>query len=109
MKLGKPEVSLSVASLKSSLTFYESLGFARAEGKEDEKWMVLEKEALRIGLYEGHIEENLITFFGGEVAEIAQKLHAGGYELQSGPATEDDGSLGAKVVDPDGNLLYFNA
>lgn len=108
MKLGKPEISLVVSNLKSSLAFYESLGFSRVEGSEDEKWVVLEQPNIRIGLYEGHIEENSITFFGGDVEAIATKLHESGHELQSGPVTEDDGSLGAKVADPDGNLLYFN-
>lgn len=109
MKLGNPEVSLAVSDIKASLAFYESLGFKRVEGTEEEKWIVLALPNLRIGLYEGHVKSNSLTFFGGDVEAIAGKLHQAGFEMKSGPETEKDGSLGAKVVDPDGNLLYFNA
>ena len=108
MKLGNPEISLAVSDIKASFAFYESLGFNRVEGAEEEKWVVVTQPGLRIGLYEGHVDANSLTFFGGDVEAIARKLHESGFELKSGPATEDDGSLGAKVVDPDGNLVYFN-
>jgi len=108
MKLGNPEISLAVSDIKASLAFYESLGFNRAEGAEEEKWVVVTQPGLRIGLYEGHVDANSLTFFGGDVEAIARKLHESGFELKSGPETEEDGSLGAKVFDPDGNLIYFN-
>ncbi len=109
MKLGTPEISLAVADIKASLAFYESLGFKRVEGIEEEQWVVLAQDGLRIGLYEGHVDENSLTFFGGDVNAIAGKLHAAGFDLKTGPETEEDGSVGAKVFDPDGNLIYFNA
>lgn len=108
MKLGNPEISLAVSDIKASLSFYEALGFKRIEGSEEEKWFVVAQPDLRIGLYEGHVDANSLTFFGGDIEAIAGKLHEAGFELKHGPETEEDGSLGAKVVDPDGNLIYFN-
>ena len=108
MKLGNPEISLAVANIKASVAFYEALGFKRVEGAEAEKWVVVAQPNLRIGLYEGHVDANSLTFFGGDLEAIAKKLHEAGFELKQGPETEEDGSLGAKAVDPDGNLIYFN-
>ncbi len=109
MKLGKTEFSLNVKSLAKSREFYASLGFEEVEGAGAEGWLVLEKSGLRIGLYQGHIPENALTFFGGDVAAIAAHLTEAGYEMTSGPEKEADGSLGATVKDPDGNLIYFNS
>ena len=64
MKLGRPEISLAVADIKASLAFYEALGFKRVEGAEEEKRAVVAQPDLRIGLYEGHVDANSLTFFG---------------------------------------------
>ena len=109
MKLGMPEVSLKVESVKQSIRFYTSLGFVKVEGDEDEAWVVVEHSGVRIGLYEGHIPCNSITFFGGDVDLIVRRLRESGYAMESDPQTEDDGSVGATIRDPDGNLLYFNS
>ena len=109
MKLEKTEYSLNVKSLLKSREFYSSLGFQTVEGAEAEGWLVLEKEGSRIGLYEGHIPENALTFFGGDDPAISKHLVSSGYEMLSGPEKEADGSIGATVRDPDGNLIYFNS
>jgi len=109
MKLGKPEISLDVADIKKSIAFYTTLGFKEVEGTISEGWLVVEQAGIRIGLYQEMTESNSITFFGGDVEKIAGKLHESGYQLKTGPAEEEDGTMGAKVLDPDGNLLYFNS
>ncbi|MEM7600861.1 MAG: VOC family protein [Verrucomicrobiota bacterium] len=109
MKLGNPEISFAVSDVRASLAFYEALGFKRVEGAEEEKWVVVAQPNLRIGLYEGLVDANSLTFFGGDVEAIAARLHESGFELKQGPETEVDGTIGAKAVDPDGNLVYFNA
>lgn len=109
MELGKTEFSLNVKSIAESQAFYASLGFEEVDGAEAEGWLVLEKSGLHIGLYQGHIPENALTFFGGNVAVIAKHLSSVGYEMTSGPEKEEDGSFGATVKDPDGNLIYFNS
>jgi predicted lactoylglutathione lyase len=98
-----------VKSLSKAFDFYSALGFEKVDGAEAEGWMVLENSGFRIGLSQGHIPENAITFFGGDVEKIANHLTSAGYELASGPEKEEDGSLGATIKDPDGNLIYFNS
>jgi len=109
MKLGTPEISLAVRSLEDSIAFYQALGFRRVEGEESEGWLVLEHGGVRIGLYQGQITRNSLTFFGGDVQGIAETLAGAGYDMKEPPAKEEDGSTGATVEDPDGNLLYFNS
>lgn len=109
MKLGQPEISLDVSDLEKSLAFYKCLGFEEVEGNVSEGWLVVAQPGIRIGLYKDIAESNSITFFGGDVESIAAELEKEGFSMRTGPAREDDGSTGAKVLDPDGNLLYFNA
>lgn len=109
MKLGTPELSLNVADLAKSLSFYQALGFTAIEGKESEGWLVIQQDGIRIGLYAENVAPNSLTFFGGDVEAIARKLHEAGVALESDPTEEADGTMGAKVLDPDGNLIYFNS
>lgn len=108
MKLGIPEISLKVESIQDSLSFYQALGFGIVEGAIAEKWSIVENSGLRIGLYEGHIESNSLTFFGGDVAEITEAMKKQGFDPSSPPTREEDGSLGATILDPDGNRIYLN-
>ena len=85
MKLGNPEISLAVTDIKASLAFYEALGFKRVEGAEEEKWVVVAQPDLRIGLYEGHVDANSLTFFGGDIEAIAGKLHEAGSNSNTAP------------------------
>jgi predicted lactoylglutathione lyase len=109
MNLGKPEISLDVASVKNSQAFYSALGFTAVEGCEDDGWMILEHaNGTRLGLYEGHLPDNALSFFGGDVRAVAASLAENGFEMATGPTEEHDGSVGATIRDPDDNLLYFN-
>lgn len=109
MKLGQPEVSLNVENLASSMEFYGALGFSRVEGDTGEGWVVVEAQGLRVGLYQGHVPDNSISFFGGDVVGIAADLEEAGYEPAEGPCREEDGSIGAHFRDPDGNRIYLNS
>jgi catechol 2,3-dioxygenase-like lactoylglutathione lyase family enzyme len=108
MKLGQPEVSLNVKDLDSSIRFYGALGFRQVEGNPEEGWVVVESEGLRVGLYQGHVPDNSISFFGGDVAGVTANLEEAGYEPIEGPCREDDGSTSAHFRDPDGNRIYLN-
>lgn len=108
MNPGSSEISLKVASVKESIRFYERLGFSIAEGDSDHGWASLQNGETRIGLYEGMIEENSITFFGRDVEAIAKHLEREGETMASGPEVEPDGTIGATIRDPDGNLIYFH-
>ena len=41
MKLGAFSLSLSVKDIARSKAFYETLGFAKFHGDEDQKWLIL--------------------------------------------------------------------
>ncbi len=108
INLGKFHLCLNVADLKRSLRFYETLGLTQVGGSPDEGWAVLEYGNLYLGLYEGHIGHNLLNFRGGDVFAVAASLKSRGVKMKAEAAREADGSDGAWLEDPDGNLIYFN-
>lgn len=109
MHLGEFELSLNVANLKRSLEFYQRLGFTRRGGNEQQGWVLLEGSGLRLGLYQGHLASNLFSFFHPDVNRLAVELSERGAQFASGPELEADGTLGATLRDPDGNVLYLNS
>jgi len=106
--LGETHLCLKVADLGVSLEFYEKLGFHLLEDHRAENWAILSHHNLVLGLYEGHIERNLINFRGGDVAAIAKELTAQGLTFDKAPKEESNGSWSAEMQDPDGNVLFFN-
>lgn len=102
------EVCLDVKNLGLSIEFYEKLGFVHVGGDLEEGWAVMENDACRFSLYQGHLEGNVLNFRGGNVQEIGEALKARGVALKTEVESEPDGSLGCTLVDPDGNLIYFN-
>jgi len=108
LDVGWLEVCLNVKDLKTSIAFYEKLGFYPAFGDPDEGWVIMESEQALLGLYQGHIPQNLITFRTGDIQQIADTLKERGLKLKSEVVMEPDGSLGCTIEDPDGNLIYFN-
>jgi len=108
MDLGRFELSLNVANLGASKQFYETLGFRVVAGTENEGWLIIRNKALTIGLFQGHIPANLLNFRGRDVFAIATELEQRGLKLHKPAEIEPDGSAGAWIKDPDGNLVYFN-
>ena len=108
MFLGNFELCLNVADVRRSLEFYETLGFKRVGGNIADGWAIIENGNCRIGLYAGHIDSNLINFRGGDVFALGAALKQRGLEFSQDPYREPDGSMGAILPDPDGNVIYFN-
>lgn len=106
--LGWLEICLKVADLQKSIDFYRKLDFITIGADMEQGWAVMENEACRIALYQGHIEKNLLNFRGGDVYQIAERLKERGLEMAVDATPEPDGSVGAVIVDPDGNVIYFN-
>jgi catechol 2,3-dioxygenase-like lactoylglutathione lyase family enzyme len=106
--LGNFELCLNVADVRRSLEFYETLGFKRVGGNIADGWAIIENSNCRVGLYEGHIDSNLLNFRGGDVFAIGAALKESGLEFTQDPYREADGSAGAILKDPDGNVIYFN-
>src|SRR5580704_6677021 len=108
MDLGHFELSLDVADLAASKNFYSTLGFEVIDGDETAGWLIVRNTSLTLGLYQGHVPANLMNFRGKDVFEIAAQLKQAGLKLHKEAEIEPDGSAGAWIKDPDGNLIYFN-
>ena len=107
-EVGACTVCFNVRDVKRSSGFYAKLGFRVTAGSVEEHWVVMEHGGFKLGLYQGHIESNLLNFRGGDVFAIAAYLQAQGLKLRTAAQIESDGSTGATIVDPDGNVVYFN-
>ncbi|MEE8640999.1 MAG: VOC family protein [bacterium] len=108
INMGKFFLCLKVRDVKRSLAFYRKMGLTQVGGTVEEGWAMLGYHNLCLGLYQGHIEQNLLNFRGGDVFAIAGELKARGFKLKKEAEREADGSDGAWLEDPDGNLIYFN-
>ncbi len=109
MEVGRFELCLNVADLNASQDFYTALGFTAVGGDVEEGWQILARgDGTRIALFQGHIEENLLNFRPDDVFAVAEALEKKGLVFESPAELESDGSVGATLRDPDGNLVYLN-
>ena len=120
MNLGAFSVSLSVANLEASRAFYEKLGFTLFAGDASQNWLILKNGDCTIGLFEGMLEKNTLTFNPGwdsranaidaftDVRELQRQLKAQGVELVSEADESTRGPASFVVVDPDGNAILFD-
>ncbi|MHC4471763.1 MAG: VOC family protein [Planctomycetota bacterium] len=106
--LGNFQLCLNVEDLARSQEFYSKLGFERVGGVPEKGWAILRHGDCTLGLYQGHIGENLLNYRGGDVFAIAASLKGAGLTMEMDAVKEADGTDGAMVRDPDGNLIYFN-
>lgn len=108
IKLGRFEFCLDVKDVRKSLGFYLKLGFKQTGGNLDEGWAIIKHGDCTLGLYQGHIGNNVLNFRGGDVFEIVNCLKEKGLTFEKDAHIESDKSAGAVIHDPDGNVIYFN-
>lgn len=65
MDLGAFSISLPVKDIHLSYEFYQKLGFSLIGGNLHEKWIILQNKQAVIGLFEGAIQEMMLTFNPG--------------------------------------------
>lgn len=120
MDLGNFSVSLAVKDIHASLAFYEKLGFTQAGGDVAQRWVVLQNGNARIGLFQGMLDGNLLTFNPGwakdrqplpqfqDVRELQRLARSRG--LSPSPAADDttEGPAHFMLTDPDGNRLLID-
>ncbi len=120
MQPGAFSISLSVRDLAASLAFYEALGFARMAGEAAQGWVILTAPGATIGLFQGMIPANTLTFNPGwdaggrpvdpftDVREIQRRLRAAG--IVPSVAVDEDGSGPGwlMLTDPDGNPVLID-
>ena len=120
MELGAFSISLKVKDIKKSVEFYEKLGFTYKAGNIDQNWIVLKNGSTVIGLFQGFIEENTLTFNPGwdqqaqnlpeftDVREIQKKLKAKDVKLDREADEKTSGPEYIILKDPDGNPILID-
>lgn len=120
MELGAFSVSLAVADLDASRSFYEALGFTQVMGDAAQNWLILRNGSTTIGLFHGMFESNLLTFNPGwspdaaeldeyeDIREIQRAARERGLEFLSEADESGSGPTSFMLRDPDGNVLLFD-
>lgn len=120
MQLGAFSVSLAVADLAASRAFYEKLGFQSFAGDASQNWLILRNGDHVIGLFQGMLEKNTLTFNPGwdqgaspvegftDVRDLQRRLKEQGVPLAPQADESTTGPAFFMTVDPDGNPVLFD-
>ena len=120
MQLGAFSVSLAVKDLSVSRAFYEKLGFHAFGGDASQNWLIMKNGDCIIGLFQGMLERNMLTFNPGwdssancldkftDVRELQHQLKQQGVQLSSEAEEGTSGPASFIVIDPDGNAVLVD-
>lgn len=107
MDLGRFSVSLKVADLPRAMSFYRMLGFQEAFGDPKQGWVILVNGDAKIGLFQGMLESNLLTFNPTDARAIGEAVRAAGYPILK-EAEPGEGPAHLVLQDPDGNQILID-
>lgn len=120
MQLGAFSISLNVKDIAASRAFYEKFGFTPFGGDQAKNWLIMKNGDHLIGLFQGMIDRNTLTFNPGwdsdakpqdgftDVRELQRQLLLQGVDLV---VRTDEGGTGPGyiiAIDPDGNPLLID-
>ena len=120
MELGAFSLSLNVKNLGASRAFYEKLGFEKFHGEEEQGWLIMKSSSCVIGLFQGMIDNNILTFNPGwdsnaqkmdsftDVRDIQKALREAGINLISEADESSSGPASFMIADPDGNPILID-
>jgi catechol 2,3-dioxygenase-like lactoylglutathione lyase family enzyme len=120
MRLGNFSVSLAVKDIHRSRAFYEKLGFRAVFGDAANNWLILQNESCTIGLFQGMLEKNSLTFNPGwdragntlpdfdDVRDIQKSLRSQGLDLLTQAEESSTGPASFVLLDPDGNPILID-
>lgn len=120
MQLGAFSVSLAVSDIKASKAFYEKLGFVVFGGDISQKWLIMKNGDHVIGLFQGMLERNTLTFNPGwdsnareldgftDIRDLQRHLKGQGLEFLSEADESTTGPASFVIVDPDGNPILVD-
>lgn len=120
MELGAFSVSLSVKDIHVSKDFYEKLGFAVFAGDIKQNWLIMKNGVCVIGLFQGMLDQNILTFNPGwnqeaghvdpftDIRQIQENWKAQGIKLTSEINAEASGPANFTLIDPDGNSILVD-
>jgi catechol 2,3-dioxygenase-like lactoylglutathione lyase family enzyme len=118
--LGAFWVSLSVRDLAASRRFYEALGFTQFHGDASQGWLILRNASTVIGLFQGMLDRNTLTFNPGwdgnaqpverytDVRELQHRLKDAGIEIATEVDESGSGPGFFMVNDPDANPIFVD-
>ena len=120
MQLGAFSVSLKVKNIGISKAFYQQLGFVVYAGDEQKNWLIMKNADHCIGLFQGMLAENLLTFNPGwdkdcnplaefsDVRELHTAFKQAGLKITNESLSEKSGPGSFSIKDPDGNLILLD-
>lgn len=120
MKLGAFSISLNVKDIHKSKEFYTKLGFETLGGDISQNWLILKNENCIIGLFQGMIEKNTLTFNPGwnenaenldtftDIRELQKQLKDKGISMLTEADETSEGPAYFKLEDPDGNPILVD-
>lgn len=116
MALGDFSLSLHVKNIEKSEKFYHALGFKSIDGghmhevfkdTDEVKWRVLAHESVKIGLFQGMFDENMMTFNPVNVEKIQDHLIKNDIYIDKKMSPNDSQKF-ILLTDPDGNTIMFD-
>jgi catechol 2,3-dioxygenase-like lactoylglutathione lyase family enzyme len=109
INLGRFEICLNVANINKSIEFYKKLGLTEIGGDQSKGWSILKHSNFILGLFMGHIDNNLLHFRGEDIFQLEKELMRMGLTSKIKAHIEEcDNSPSMEFEDPDNNLIYFN-
>ncbi|WP_333714216.1 VOC family protein [Yoonia sp.] len=120
MTLGAFSVSLNVADIAASQDFYGKIGFTQIGGDADQGWLILRNGNTIIGLFQGMLAANTLTFNPGwdqqarnlddfeDIRDIQRRLKAEGLTFVAEADETTSGPASFILMDPDGNPVLFD-
>ncbi|HOE34689.1 MAG: VOC family protein [Chloroflexi bacterium] len=120
MQLGAFSLSLNVKDIQASRAFYEQLGFEAFMGDAAQGWLILRNGTSVIGLFQGMLERNTLTFNPGWDAEaqdvleftdlraLQRELKARGLTPEREADESGSGPDYFLLRDPDGNPILVD-
>jgi catechol 2,3-dioxygenase-like lactoylglutathione lyase family enzyme len=120
MDLGAFSVSLAVHDLEASRRFYVGLGFDVVQGDAGQGWLILRNGGHTIGLFQGMLERNTLTFNPGwddegnpvdpytDVRDLQRMLMEQGIEPITAVDEAGSGPGFFILADPDGNPIFVD-
>jgi len=120
MSLGAFSVSLNVRDIAASRDFYSKLGFEQFGGDESQGWLVIKNGDTIIGLFQGMLDANTLTFNPGwdqnardvdgfeDIRDIQKRLKAEGMTFVAEADETTSGPASFILMDPDGNPILVD-
>jgi lactoylglutathione lyase len=120
MNLGIFSISLTVKDLEASRAFYEKFGFTVFAGDASQNWLILKNGTHVIGLFQGMLEKNTLTFNPGwdsnankvdtftDIRALQRQLKAQGVQLLTEADETTTGPASFVALDPDGNPILVD-